>query len=39
MHVADRVTLARLPSGVPVETTVHRYGSGEPTVYVAVLNH
>jgi predicted deacylase len=27
-HTADRVTLARLPSGVPVETTVHTYAGG-----------
>ena len=39
MHTADRVTLARLPSGVPVETTVHRYGRGEPTVYVQAAQH
>jgi Predicted deacylase len=39
MHTADRVTLARLPSGVPVETTVHRYGGGEPTVYVQAAQH
>jgi len=39
MHTADRVTLARLPSGVPVETTVHRYGHGEPTVYVQAAQH
>lgn len=39
MHTANRVTLARLPSGVPVETTVHRYGSGEPTVYVQAAQH
>jgi predicted deacylase len=28
MHAVDRVTLARLPSGVRVETAVHRYGRG-----------
>jgi predicted deacylase len=28
MHTADRVVLARLPSGLRVETTVHRYGTG-----------
>jgi len=39
MHTAERVTLARLPSGVPVETTVHRYGSGEPTLYVQAAQH
>ncbi|TQQ81192.1 succinylglutamate desuccinylase [Halonotius terrestris] len=40
MHTADRVTLARLPSGVPVETTVHRYGSGDgPTCYVQAAQH
>ncbi|WP_101294356.1 succinylglutamate desuccinylase/aspartoacylase family protein [Halegenticoccus soli] len=41
MHTAERVTLARLPSGVPVETTVHRYGGGRPgpTVYVQAAQH
>ena len=40
MHTATRVTLARLPSGVPVETTIHRYGSGDgPTCYVQAAQH
>jgi predicted deacylase len=39
MHSAERVTLARLPSGMAVETTVHRYGSGDPTVYVQAAQH
>ena len=40
MYTAEQVTLARLPSGVPVETTVHRYGTGEgPTVYVQAAQH
>jgi predicted deacylase len=40
-HTADRVTLARLPSGVEVATTVHRYGTGDagPTVYVQAAQH
>ena len=41
MHSAERVTLARLPSGVPVETTVHVYegtASG-PTLYVQAAQH
>jgi predicted deacylase len=39
MHTAERLTLARLPSGVTVETTVHTYGEGEPTVYVQAAQH
>jgi len=40
MHTAEQATLARLPSGVPVETTVHRYGTGEgPTCYVQAAQH
>ena len=40
MHTADRVSLARLPSGVAVETTIHRYGSGDgPTCYVQAAQH
>ena len=39
MHTAERRTLARLPSGTTVETTVHTYGSGEPTVYVQAAQH
>ena len=29
MHTSRTLTLARLPSGVPVRTTVHAYGEGE----------
>lgn len=41
MHTADRITLARLPSGVPIETTVHVYegGSGGPNLYVQAAQH
>ncbi|MFC6725356.1 succinylglutamate desuccinylase/aspartoacylase family protein, partial [Halobium palmae] len=41
MHTAERITLARLPSGVEVETTVHVYeGSREgPTLYVQAAQH
>ncbi|WP_136589534.1 succinylglutamate desuccinylase/aspartoacylase family protein [Salinigranum halophilum] len=39
MHTAERVTLARLPSGMTVETTLHTYGSGEPVVYVQAAQH
>jgi len=40
MHTAERVTLARLPSGGRIETTVHRYGTGEgPTLYVQAAQH
>ena len=39
MHTAERLTLARLPSGVTVETTVHTYGEGDPTVYVQAAQH
>ena len=48
-HEAERVTLARLPSGVALETTVHTYtpeADGEdgvdadrPTVYVQAAQH
>ena len=44
-HEPERVTLARLPSGVAVETTVHTYTpvGGEsddaPTVYVQAAQH
>jgi len=39
-HTAERITLARLPSGVPVETTCHTYGDGDgPTVYVQAAQH
>ena len=40
MHTAEQAMLARLPSGVAVETTVHRYGTGEgPTLYVQAAQH
>jgi len=40
MHTAERITLAWLPSGVRIETTVHRYGTGEgPSVYVQAAQH
>ncbi|PSP77319.1 succinylglutamate desuccinylase [Halobacteriales archaeon QS_1_68_20] len=39
-HTAERVTLARLPSGVEVTTTVHTYDGGRgPTVYVQAAQH
>ncbi|WP_135821179.1 succinylglutamate desuccinylase/aspartoacylase family protein [Halostella litorea] len=40
-HSAERVTLARLPSGVEVATTVHTYASpaNGPTVYVQAAQH
>jgi predicted deacylase len=38
-HQTDRRTLARLPSGVELDTTVHTYGSGDPTVYVQAAQH
>ena len=40
MHTAERTTLARLPSGVRIETTIHRYGTGDgPTLYVQAAQH
>jgi predicted deacylase len=40
MHTAERVTLARLPSGVELATTVHTYGDGDgPTLYVQAAQH
>ncbi|SDM56678.1 Predicted deacylase [Halogranum gelatinilyticum] len=41
MHTAERVTLARLPSGIAVETTVHSYEGSEPgpTLYVQAAQH
>lgn len=39
MHEAEQVTLARLPSGVPLRTTVHTYGEGDPVVYVQAAQH
>jgi len=40
-HHAERVALARLPSGTEITTTVHTYdGAGEgPTVYVQAAQH
>jgi predicted deacylase len=39
-HRGERITLARLPSGVEVATTVHRYGpDGGPHVYVQAAQH
>ena len=40
-HTAERVTLARLPSGVEVETTVHSYDGDRdgPTVYAQAAQH
>jgi predicted deacylase len=39
-YTAERVTLARLPSGVRIETTVHTYGDGDgPTLYVQAAQH
>jgi predicted deacylase len=38
-HTATEIELARLPSGVGVETTVHTYGTGEPVVYVQAAQH
>ncbi|MEF8840807.1 MAG: succinylglutamate desuccinylase/aspartoacylase family protein [Haloarculaceae archaeon] len=39
-HTAERITLARLPSGVEISTTVHSYGDGDgPTVYVQAAQH
>jgi len=40
MHETERITLARLPSGVELETTVHTYGDGGgPTLYVQAAQH
>lgn len=40
MHSAERVTLARLPSGVDLATTIHTYGDGDgPTIYVQAAQH
>jgi predicted deacylase len=40
-HRAERITLARLPSGVSIETTVHVYEgfADGPTVYVQAAQH
>ncbi len=41
MHTAERITMARLPSGVPIQTTVHTYEGDEdgPTLYVQAAQH
>ena len=40
MHDTERITLARLPSGVELETTFHTYGDGDgPTLYVQAAQH
>ena len=41
MHDSERITLARLPSGVSVETTVHVYDGDAPgpTLYVQAAQH
>jgi predicted deacylase len=40
MHSTERVTLARLPSGVELSTTIHTYGDGDgPTLYVQAAQH
>jgi len=40
-HRATRITLARLPSGVPIETTIHVYDgfADGPTVYFQAAQH
>jgi len=40
-HTAARRRLARLPSGIPIETTVHTYdgASDGPTVYLQAAQH
>lgn len=39
-HWSDRIALARLPSGIDIETTVHHYrGSDGPTLYVQAAQH
>ncbi|WP_435154950.1 succinylglutamate desuccinylase/aspartoacylase family protein [Haladaptatus sp. DFWS20] len=40
-HSTERVTLARLPSGVELETTIHTYEGDEdgPTLYVQAAQH
>ncbi|GAB3668134.1 succinylglutamate desuccinylase/aspartoacylase family protein [Halopiger thermotolerans] len=42
-HTSETVTLARLPSGVELETTVHTYrgdeSAAEPTLYVQAAQH
>ncbi len=39
MHTSEQITLAHLPSGVPIQTTVHTYGAGSPTIYVQAAQH
>ena len=39
MHTAESLTLARLPSGVPLTTTIHTYGDGAPVVYLQAAQH
>ncbi|MFU8866630.1 succinylglutamate desuccinylase/aspartoacylase family protein [Natronococcus sp.] len=40
-HTAEKVTLARLPSGVEITTTVHTYDGADdgPTLYVQAAQH
>ncbi|ADJ14113.1 succinylglutamate desuccinylase/aspartoacylase family protein [Halalkalicoccus jeotgali] len=40
-HDAERLTLARLPSGIEIETTIHRYRGGRsgPKIYVQAAQH
>jgi predicted deacylase len=40
-HDSQRLTLARLPSGISISTTVHTYGGDEagPTVYIQAAQH
>jgi predicted deacylase len=40
-HTSNRIELARLPSGISVETTIHIYEGSEPgpTVYVQAAQH
>lgn len=41
MHTAEQIELARLPSGVPIRTTVHTYGDPDagPVVYAQAAQH
>ncbi|MDG5819457.1 succinylglutamate desuccinylase/aspartoacylase family protein [Natronococcus sp. A-GB7] len=40
-HTAEKITLARLPSGVEITTTVHSYDGADdgPTLYVQAAQH
>ena len=40
-HTVERITLARLPSGIEVTTTVHTYAGSDsgPTLYVQAAQH